>query len=80
MFYSIDFFFLIQNKSFTIYLFLIDVFSSIYKWLSLLLFGEGWHNNHHAFQHSPEFGLKGCLQTLSSLFAYPGVVKQKNDE
>ncbi|XP_038880773.1 palmitoyl-monogalactosyldiacylglycerol delta-7 desaturase, chloroplastic-like [Benincasa hispida] len=27
-------------------------------WLSLLLFGEGWHNNHHAFEYSAKFGLE----------------------
>jgi stearoyl-CoA desaturase (delta-9 desaturase) len=27
-------------------------------WLSILNFGEAWHNNHHAFQNSAIFGLK----------------------
>jgi stearoyl-CoA desaturase (Delta-9 desaturase) len=26
-------------------------------WLSLITFGEGWHNNHHAFPNSARFGL-----------------------
>jgi sn-1 stearoyl-lipid 9-desaturase len=25
-------------------------------WVALLTFGEGWHNNHHAFQASPRYG------------------------
>ena len=27
-------------------------------WVSLLSFGEGWHNNHHAFQSSARHGLR----------------------
>ena len=27
-------------------------------WVALLTFGEGWHNNHHAFQYSARHGLK----------------------
>ena len=27
-------------------------------WVSLLAFGEGWHNNHHAFQSSARHGLR----------------------
>lgn len=27
-------------------------------WLSIPAFGEGWHNNHHAFPNSANFGLK----------------------
>jgi stearoyl-CoA desaturase (delta-9 desaturase) len=27
-------------------------------WVALLTFGEGWHNNHHAFQSSARFGLR----------------------
>jgi stearoyl-CoA desaturase (delta-9 desaturase) len=27
-------------------------------WVALLSFGEGWHNNHHAFQRSTRHGLK----------------------
>ncbi len=27
-------------------------------WVGLLAFGEGWHNNHHAFQYSAAHGLK----------------------
>ena len=27
-------------------------------WVSLLTFGEGWHNNHHASQFSARFGLR----------------------
>lgn len=27
-------------------------------WVALLTYGEGWHNNHHAFQHSARHGLQ----------------------
>ncbi len=27
-------------------------------WVALFSYGEGWHNNHHAFQHSARHGLK----------------------
>lgn len=27
-------------------------------WVALVTFGEGWHNNHHAFQYSARHGLK----------------------
>uniref|UniRef100_A0A0A0KTL6 Fatty acid desaturase domain-containing protein n=1 Tax=Cucumis sativus TaxID=3659 RepID=A0A0A0KTL6_CUCSA len=27
-------------------------------WVSLLSFGEGWHNNHHAFEYSAKYGLE----------------------
>ncbi len=27
-------------------------------WVALLVFGEGWHNNHHAFQYSARHGLQ----------------------
>ena len=27
-------------------------------WVALLTFGEGWHNNHHAFQTSARHGLR----------------------
>ena len=27
-------------------------------WVALITFGEGWHNNHHAFQRSARQGLK----------------------
>ena len=26
-------------------------------WVAILTFGEGWHNNHHAYQHSARHGL-----------------------
>lgn len=32
--------------------------SSNLWWVALLSFGEGWHNNHHAFQTSARHGLK----------------------
>lgn len=37
-------------------------------WVGLLGFGEGWHNNHHAFEFSARHGLEvragliWCLQ------------------
>lgn len=27
-------------------------------WVALVTYGEGWHNNHHAYQHSARHGLK----------------------
>jgi stearoyl-CoA desaturase (delta-9 desaturase) len=27
-------------------------------WVALLSWGEGWHNNHHAFQFSARLGLR----------------------
>jgi fatty-acid desaturase len=27
-------------------------------WVALLAFGEGWHNNHHAFEYSARHGLE----------------------
>ncbi|MBD2022636.1 acyl-CoA desaturase [Leptolyngbya sp. FACHB-36] len=27
-------------------------------WVALLTYGEGWHNNHHAYQHSARHGLQ----------------------
>ncbi len=27
-------------------------------WVALLTFGEGWHNNHHAYQHRARHGLR----------------------
>ncbi|MGD1906162.1 MAG: acyl-CoA desaturase [Leptolyngbyaceae cyanobacterium] len=27
-------------------------------WVAVLTYGEGWHNNHHAYQHSARHGLK----------------------
>lgn len=27
-------------------------------WVALLVYGEGWHNNHHAFQYSARHGLR----------------------
>lgn len=27
-------------------------------WVAVVTYGEGWHNNHHAFQHSARHGLK----------------------
>ena len=27
-------------------------------WVALLTYGEGWHNNHHAFQTSARHGLR----------------------
>ncbi|XP_071715085.1 palmitoyl-monogalactosyldiacylglycerol delta-7 desaturase, chloroplastic-like [Rutidosis leptorrhynchoides] len=28
------------------------------RWIGILAFGEGWHNNHHAFSYSARHGLK----------------------
>ncbi|KAK1265673.1 hypothetical protein QJS04_geneDACA016168 [Acorus gramineus] len=29
-----------------------------HRWVAVLSFGEGWHNNHHAFEYSASHGLK----------------------
>jgi stearoyl-CoA desaturase (delta-9 desaturase) len=36
-------------------------------WLSLLSFGEAWHNNHHAFPTSAAHGLRWWELDVSSL-------------
>lgn len=28
------------------------------RWVAMLAFGEGWHNNHHAFEYSARHGLE----------------------
>ena len=28
------------------------------RWVGILAFGEGWHNNHHAFEFSARHGLE----------------------
>ncbi|KAL4559940.1 hypothetical protein LXL04_032086 [Taraxacum kok-saghyz] len=33
-------------------------FSKNNLWVALFTFGEGWHNNHHAFEYSARFGLE----------------------
>ncbi|XP_038903333.1 palmitoyl-monogalactosyldiacylglycerol delta-7 desaturase, chloroplastic-like [Benincasa hispida] len=33
-------------------------FSTNNWWMSLLAFGEGWHNNHHAFEYSARMGIE----------------------
>ena len=35
------------------------LFNCIYfRWVAVLAFGEGWHNNHHAFEYSARHGLE----------------------
>lgn len=29
-----------------------------FRWVAMLAFGEGWHNNHHAFEYSARHGLE----------------------
>jgi fatty-acid desaturase len=31
---------------------------NVFRWVALLAFGEGWHNNHHAFEYSARHGLE----------------------
>ena len=31
--------------------------SFLLRWVAILAFGEGWHNNHHAFEYSARHGL-----------------------
>jgi sn-1 stearoyl-lipid 9-desaturase len=35
-----------------------DDYSTNCWWVALVTYGEGWHNNHHAFQYSARHGLK----------------------
>ena len=37
-------------------------------WVAILTFGEGWHNNHHAFPTSARHGLRWWQFDLSYLF------------
>ncbi len=52
-------------------------------WVSLLAFGEGWHNNHHAFQSSARHGLRWWEFDLTyltiRLFAFFGLATRIND-
>jgi len=32
--------------------------STNYWWVALLVYGEGWHNNHHTFQYSARHGMQ----------------------
>jgi stearoyl-CoA desaturase (delta-9 desaturase) len=47
-------------------------------WVGLLAFGEGWHNNHHAFEYSARHGLRrhqfDMTWMLISLFKRLGLV------
>jgi stearoyl-CoA desaturase (delta-9 desaturase) len=49
-------------------------------WVSLLAFGEGWHNNHHAFQSSARHGLRWWEFDLTYLIirtlSFFGLAKQ----
>lgn len=36
----------------------IECSENIHRLVGLLAFGEGWHNNHHAFEFSARHGLK----------------------
>ena len=51
-------------------------------WVSLLAFGEGWHNNHHAFQSSARHGLRWWEFDLTYLtirfLSFFGLAKQIN--
>jgi fatty-acid desaturase len=51
-------------------------------WVALLTFGEGWHNNHHAFPRAARHGLKWYeIDTnwyLISVFKWLGLAKQIN--
>ncbi|KAL8226144.1 hypothetical protein R6Q57_018701 [Mikania cordata] len=30
----------------------------MYRWVAMFTFGEGWHNNHNAFEYSARLGLE----------------------
>lgn len=36
-------------------------------WLSILSFGESWHNNHHAFPRSANHGMRWCEIDISAM-------------
>lgn len=36
----------------------IFIHTQISRWLGLVALGEGWHNNHHAFEYSARQGLE----------------------
>ena len=48
-------------------------------WVALLTFGEGWHNNHHAFQYSARHGLRwweiDMIWTTIQLLEFVGLAK-----
>jgi stearoyl-CoA desaturase (delta-9 desaturase) len=48
-------------------------------WVALLTFGEGWHNNHHAYQYSARHGLQWWEIDLTwmtiRLLAFLGLAK-----
>jgi len=48
-------------------------------WVALLTYGEGWHNNHHAFQFSARHGLKwwefDTTYTLIQVLEFLGLAK-----
>ncbi|HWP34770.1 MAG TPA: fatty acid desaturase [Thermodesulfobacteriota bacterium] len=49
-------------------------------WVALLVYGEGWHNNHHAFPWSARHGLRGWELDVSylaiRLFKLVGLVRE----
>jgi len=49
-------------------------------WVALLSFGEGWHNNHHAFQRSARHGLRwrefDMSYLLIRLFSLVGLARE----
>ncbi len=49
-------------------------------WVALLSFGEGWHNNHHAFQRSARHGLRwwefDVTYLMIRLLSYVGLARE----
>ncbi len=49
-------------------------------WVALLAFGEGWHNNHHAFQRSARHGLRwwefDVTYLMIRLLSYVGLARE----
>ena len=41
-----------------IYIALYNLLHVVFRLVGLLGFGEGWHNNHHAFEYSARHGLE----------------------
>jgi fatty-acid desaturase len=60
--------FICQNLNITInYPMKNSVPTASVRWVALLVFGDGWHNNHHAFEYSARHGLEWWQLDLSWL-------------
>jgi fatty-acid desaturase len=41
------------------------------RWVGWLAFGEGWHNNHHAFEYSARYGVRVMVRVRVTLTLIP---------